>query len=66
MFCLYEHVCVATKMILVAALANDTPQPPSATHPPSHLGQQHNTCVRLGETTLDKPERKADGIRTQN
>ena len=31
-----------------------------------YLEQQHNTCVRLGEATLDKAGEEAGGIRRRN
>ena len=37
--------------------------PPPHRYPHLHLEQQHNTCVRLEETTLDKAGEEADGIR---
>ena len=39
------------------------PLPLPLHYPHPHLEQQHNTCVRLGEATLEKAGEEADGIR---
>ena len=39
---------------------------PPLRYPHPHLEQQHNTCVRLGEATLNKAGEEADGICRQN
>ena len=43
------------------------PHPPLLPTPtPTSTQQQHNTCVRLGETTLHKAGEEADSIRRRN